>query len=110
MAVSATTARNWLRAVGLGPAGTRRGMTWHEFLRAHRRSTLAVDFFTAETIWLQRLYVLFFIELGSRRVHFVGATPTTRTGHIRIESQSASARAVGGHVDAMLAWWSCPAP
>ena len=44
-------------------------MTWREFLCAHRRSTLAVDFFTVETIWLQRLYVLFFIELGSRRVH-----------------------------------------
>ncbi len=76
MAVSATTVRNWLRAVGLGPAGTRRGMTWHEFLRAHRRSTLAVDFFTVETIWLQRLYVLFFIELGSRRVHVGGCTPS----------------------------------
>ena len=29
---------------------------------------LAVDFFTVETIWLQRLYVLFFIELGSRPI------------------------------------------
>jgi putative transposase len=28
---------------------------------------LAVDFFTVETVWLQRLYVLFFIELESRR-------------------------------------------
>jgi hypothetical protein len=50
-------------------------MTWREFLRAPRRSLLAVDFFTVETIWLQRLYVLFFIELGSRRVHVAGCTP-----------------------------------
>src|SRR6266436_4327098 len=35
---------------------------------------LAVDFFTVETVRLQRLYVLFFIELGSRRVHLAGCT------------------------------------
>jgi len=35
---------------------------------------LAVDFVTVETIWLQRVYVLFFIELGSRRVHAAGCT------------------------------------
>ncbi len=75
MVVSAMTVRTWLRAAGLGPAGTRGGMTWREFLRAHRRSMLAVDFFTVETIWLQRLYVLFFIELGRRRVHVAGCTP-----------------------------------
>ena len=74
LAVSATTVRTWLRAAGLGPAGTRRGMTWREFLRTHRHSLLAVDFFTVETMWLQRLYVLFFIELGSRRVHMAGCT------------------------------------
>jgi putative transposase len=73
--VSATTVRAWLRAVGLGPAGKRREMTWREFIRAHRQSLVAVDFFTVETIWLQRLYVLFFIELGSRRVHMAGCTP-----------------------------------
>jgi putative transposase len=53
--------RAWLRAAGLGPAGKRRETTWREFVRAHRQSMLAVDFFTVETIWLQRLYVLFFI-------------------------------------------------
>ena len=73
--VSATTVRAWLRAAGLGPAGKRGKMTWREFIRAHRQSLLAVDFFTVETIWLQRLYVLFFIELSSRRVHMARCTP-----------------------------------
>ena len=73
-AVSATTLRAWLRAAGVGPAGHRREMTWREFVRAHRQSLLAVDFFTVDTIWLQRLYVVFFIELGSRRVHMAGCT------------------------------------
>jgi hypothetical protein len=35
---------------------------------------LAVDFFTVETVRLQRLYVVFVIELGSRRVHLAGCT------------------------------------
>jgi hypothetical protein len=35
---------------------------------------LACDFFTVETLRLQTLYVLFFIELGSRRVHLAGCT------------------------------------
>jgi hypothetical protein len=41
---------------------------------------LAVDFFTVETIWLQRLYVLFFIELGSRRVHLAGLHAESECG------------------------------
>ena len=49
-------------------------MSWRAFVRAHRESLLAVDFFTVETIWLQQLYVLFFIELGSRRVHIAPCT------------------------------------
>ena len=35
---------------------------------------LACDFFTIETIGLQTLYVSFFIEMGSRRVHLAGCT------------------------------------
>jgi transposase InsO family protein len=72
--VSATTVRMWLRAAGLGPAGTRKGTTWREFIRAHRHSLLAIDFFTVDTMWLERLYVLFFLELGSRCVHLAGCT------------------------------------
>ena len=59
-------------------------MTWREFVRAHRQSLLAVDFFTVETVWLQRLYVLFFIELGSRRVHLAGCTPNPSAAPYRM--------------------------
>jgi len=67
IAVSPRTVRKILRAAGVGPSGTRGGPTWREFLRAQGRAMIAVDFFTVDTVWLQRLYVLFFIELGSRR-------------------------------------------
>jgi putative transposase len=75
LTVSATTVRKLLREEGLAPGGKRSGLTWREFLRAQGRSMMAVDFFTVETVWLQRLSVLFFIELASRRVHFAGCTP-----------------------------------
>jgi hypothetical protein len=63
-----------LKVAGLGPAGERAGLSWRQFLRAQAQSMLAVDFFTVETVWLQRLYVLFFIELESRRVHLASCT------------------------------------
>lgn len=72
--VGATTIRRLLKAHGLGPAPRRCGPTWTEFLSAQARSVLAVDFFTVETLWLKRLYVLFFIELSSRRVFVAGVT------------------------------------
>ncbi len=72
--VSATTIAKIQRQAGLGPAGARSGLSWRVFLRAQAQSMLAVDFFTIETISLRRLYVLFFIELGSRRVHLAGCT------------------------------------
>jgi hypothetical protein len=72
--VSATTVKTILRLDQLGPAGQRRGPTWREFLRAQAASVIAVDFFTVDTVWLRHLYVLFFIELVSRRVHVAGCT------------------------------------
>jgi transposase InsO family protein len=72
--VSATSVRKILREEQLGPADTRKGPSWREFLRAQAKSVIAVDFFTVDTVWLQRLYVLFFIEVASRRVHFAGCT------------------------------------
>jgi transposase len=72
--VGASTIRRILRRVGQGPAPRRTGPTWSEFLRAQGRGVLACDFFTVETVFLKTLYVLFFSELSTRRVHLAGAT------------------------------------
>ena len=72
--VSATTIRKILREGNLGSARKRLGPTWREFLPAQARSLIAVDFFSIETLSLQRLSVLFFIEVARRRVHFAGCT------------------------------------
>lgn len=74
IAVGATTIRALLRQQGLGPAPRRTGPSWADFLRAQAHGILACDFFTVETVWLRTLYVLFWIEHGSRRVHLVGVT------------------------------------
>jgi putative transposase len=72
--VSATTVAKILRRAGVSPAGARAQLGWREFLRAHAESIIACDFFTVETLWLGRIYVLFFLELSSRRVHLAGCT------------------------------------
>ena len=76
--VSASTVQRVLRRAGLGPAPRRSGPNWSTFLRSQAHGVMACDFFTVETLWLRRLYVLFFIELGSRRVHLAGITTTRR--------------------------------
>jgi len=72
--VSATTIQAILRRSGLGPAPRRSGPSWSAFLRHQAAGILACDFFTVETVWLKTLYVLFFIDVGTRRVHVTGAT------------------------------------
>jgi hypothetical protein len=61
------------------PAPRRSGPSWREFLRQQATSIIASDFFTIETLTLRRYYVLFLIELASRRVHLAGCT-TNPTG------------------------------
>ena len=77
--VSPSTVRRLLLRAGLEPAPRRSGPSWRDFLRQQSASMIACDFFTVETISLRRFYVLFFIELDSRRVHLAGCT-TNPTG------------------------------
>jgi hypothetical protein len=105
--VGATTIRTLLRTARLGPAPRRTGPSWAEFLRAQADGIVACDFFSVETAWLRTLYVLVFIELGTRRVHVSPATAhphaawvtqqagtwcsTSRTGRVPSGSSSMTA-------------------
>ena len=71
---SPTSVRRLLAHARLDPAPRRLGPTWREFLQAQAAGIVACDFFTVETAFLRRYYVLFFIEHASRRVHLAGCT------------------------------------
>jgi putative transposase len=72
--ISPTSVRNVLTSAGIGPAGQRGGISWREFIRGQAHSMIACDFFTVDTITVRRIYLLFFIELSTRRVHLAGLT------------------------------------
>jgi hypothetical protein len=73
--VSASIVRNILNRHGVLPAPVRHGsIGWRHLMHHYKQQLLACDFFTVETLWLQTLYVLFFIELDTRRAHLAAAT------------------------------------
>jgi putative transposase len=72
--IAPSTVYEILRAAGIGPAPRRAGPTWRQFLHAQAAGILAVDFLHVDTVLLKRLYVLVFIEHGTRRMHLGGVT------------------------------------
>jgi putative transposase len=69
--VSQSTVRNILDRHGIQPAPVRNGsIGWRHLITHYKDQILACAFFTIESICLQTIYVLFFIELGTRRIHF----------------------------------------
>jgi putative transposase len=73
--VSASAVRAALRRHRVPPAPQRRRATsWRDFIKSHKEQLLACDFSTVETVFLRTLYALFFIEIGTRRVHLAGCT------------------------------------
>jgi len=72
--LAASTVWQILKEAGIDPVPTRSGQTWRTFLDAQAKTILATDFFHVDTVFLRRLYVLFFIEHGTRRVHLAGIT------------------------------------
>ena len=88
--VAATTVKKVLRAAGLEPAPRRDGPSWSEFLRAQADGILACDFFSIETVFLRTLYVLFFIEIGSRRLHLTTSTRNPSGNFVAQEARNLS--------------------
>ena len=77
--VSDQTVGNVLKRQGIAPAPQRKQTTrWRDFIRAHIEVLAGTDFFTVEVFTLKGLvtyYVLFFIQLETRRVCLAGITP-----------------------------------
>ena len=76
--ISDKSVGNILKAHGIDPAPDRkRQSTWKSFLQCHWDVLASVDFTTIE-VWtkngLTTIYLLFFMELATRRVHFAGST------------------------------------
>ena len=72
--VAPSTVWEILTAAGIDPAPRRSGPTWRQFLSAQAHGIIACDFFAVDTVTLKRLYVLIFIEHGTRRLHLAGTT------------------------------------
>jgi putative transposase len=70
--VAPSTVWMLLKEAGIDPAPRRTALTWRQFLSAQVQSVLACDFFHVDTVLLKRLYVLFVMEVASRRVHILG--------------------------------------
>src|SRR5438067_1215921 len=63
----------------LQPAARRAAPTWKQFPTTQTHTTLSCDFFTVDTALLKRIYVLFFMEIATRRVHVIeGNRPPDR--------------------------------
>jgi putative transposase len=73
--ISDGTVRKILKRHGIPSSGERCASPgWRHLMTHYKHQLLACDFFTVETLLLQTVYVFFFIELGTRRVHFAGCT------------------------------------
>src|SRR5215469_3211789 len=88
--VSASTIRRILRQHRIAPAPRRSALSWRGFLAAHASTIVATDFFSVDTVFLKRLYVLFFIHLESLFFLFAACTESPDSGWVTQQARNIS--------------------
>jgi hypothetical protein len=72
--LSVSFVRNTLKLHAVTPVSQRSTGSWRSFLGHYKDQIPACDLFTVETIWFKTIYVLCFIELGTRKIYGSGCT------------------------------------
>jgi putative transposase len=98
IAVTPSTVWKILHTAGIDPAPRRAGPTWRQFLHAQAGGILAVDFLHVDTVLLKRLYILVFIEHGTRRMHLSGVTAHP-TGEWTVQQARNLGMSLGGRFE-----------
>jgi hypothetical protein len=88
--VSATAIRKLLRRNRIFPAPLRSQQTWKAFLRAQASAIVLTDFFSLDTVFLKRLYVLLYMELATRRVIWFAVTDRPDPAWVTQQARSVS--------------------
>jgi putative transposase len=97
--LAASTIARIMKGHGLRPAPRRAGPTWRVVLRAQEAHIVATDFFTVDTLLLSRLYVLFFIELGRRRVWIAGVTAHPHAAWVTQQARNVTGELIDQDID-----------
>jgi putative transposase len=92
--ISDQSVGNILKRNGIAPSDDRKkNTTWREFIRQHKEVLWATDFFTSE-VWtcagLTTFYVLFFIQLSTRKVVLGGITTSPNGEWMKQVARNAS--------------------
>ena len=88
--MAATTIRSVLLGAGIPPAGRRSQLTWKQFLAAHAETLVAADFFSVDTIFFKRLYVLIYVHLATRRVLLASCTAEPNAAWVTQQARNLS--------------------
>jgi transposase InsO family protein len=102
--VGRSTIRDLLKRAGLPPAPqrSRRGSSWRTFCRHYQQQVLACDFFIVETALLRTIFVLFFLEVRTRRVHLAGCTAHPTDAWVAQQARNLAWRLQDGSLSATI--------